>query len=409
MRHFGGRSLELSDDPRPMNHKHLVLLGGGESHLEVLRQLAASPLPGVRVTLVAPSPYHVHLPRLPAWVAGRCEFQDIAVPLAPWAQRAQAELVEAELLSIDPSQRRLNLSGGRSLTYDTLSVDALAVAHRESIPGARGHALFVRPVLQFIHFWEAVIKLSEQQILSLVVVGGDAAAVELSIAIQRRLKRRARVALVTGGGPPLALAPEPFRQRVKVALKRNQVTLFEDRCDAISGRQMQLGQGMRLGCDAPVVAEPPSPPLWLFDSGMSLDANGFLVTGPTLQTLSHPEVFACGELAVRSGQAARPGGWYPSRPTPPPGLLATNLRRFLAGRSLAHDERRPAWGVQLLDVADGRALAHLGGGVSVEGRWVGWLKANADARLMDRFGLEIPPDALGAETAANPQDSEPAA
>jgi NADH dehydrogenase FAD-containing subunit len=379
----------LSDDPDLMMKKHLVLLGGGAAHLQLLRELESSPMPELRVTLVTPVLFHVHLPLLPDWVARLCEFQDVAVPLAPWAERAQATLVESDLQAIDPEQRTLTLANGEVLHYDALSIDADAVAHRESIPGARQNALFLQPALQFVHLWEAVIRLSQMQVLSLVVVGGGAPAIELSIAIQKCLRRRARVALVTGGGPPLASEPEAVQRRVKEALKRNQVTLFEDRCDAISGRQMQLGQGMRLGCDAPLVAEAPSPPLWLFDSGMSLDANGFLVTGPTLQSLSHPAVFASGELAVRSGRVAREPGDYPLRSPLPTGLLGRNLRRFLAGGPLDRDDRRPARAARLLDVGDGRALARFGG-VVVEGRWVGWIKRWVDRQVMGRFGLGIP-------------------
>lgn len=381
----------MSADLDPSTPKHLVLLGGGAAHLEVLRELAASPMPGVRVTLVSPSPYHVHWPLMPAWVSGQCAFQDIAVPLAPWAARAHANWIESDLHAIDPDRRTLRLSNGELLHYDAVSIDADAVAHRESIPGARAHALFARPVLQFIHLWDAVVRLSAQQVLSLVVVGGDIPAIELSIAIQRSLRRRARVALVTGGGPPLAWEPEAFQQRVKAVLKRHHVTLFEDRCDAISGRQMQLGHGMRLGCDAPLVAEPPSPPLWLFDSGMSLDSNGFLVIGPTLQSLSHPAVFGSGELTVRSGRAPDNPGTYALRSPLPTAQLGRNLRRFLTGGSLVRDDRGPAWAFPVLDLGDGRAMARIKGAV-VEGRWVGHLKHRIDQRLMRRFGLEIPAD-----------------
>ncbi len=131
-------------------------------------------------------------------------------------------------------------------------------------------------------------------------------------------------------------------------LKRGGVTLFEDRCDALFGNQMLLGQGLRLACDAPLVALDAGPPRWAPDSGLQLGQKGFVLVGDTLQSVSHPEVFASGETAVRAD------GWRP-----PAGLqlrgeepLSLNLRRFLAGGMLVARRRRSGH-LHLIDLGQG--------------------------------------------------------
>lgn len=369
--------------------KHLVLLGGGPTHLQVLHELSAAPLAGVEVTLVAPSARHVHRPLLPTWVAGECAIEDIAVPYAPLARQARVRFIESDVLGLDATMRQLMLTNGEVLTYNALSIDADAVANRDAIPGARDNALFVRPVEHFIRFWGALVTLSQEQALSLMVVGGEAPAIELSVAIQKRLGRRVRVALVTGGGAPLPALPEPFQLRVKRALKRDHVTLFEDRCDALSSRQMQLGRGMRLACDAPVMVQEPGSPLWLFDSGLGLEAQGFLLTGPTLQAASHSDVFGVGELALRSDRPMRQATWYPLHGGRAASLLVHNLRCFLAGSRLKRDDRAEL-GLDLLGMGEGRALARVGA-MAVEGRWVGRLKARADWGWLKQLGVSSAP------------------
>ncbi|MET0351867.1 MAG: FAD-dependent oxidoreductase [Rhizobacter sp.] len=353
--------------------KHLVLLGGGPAHLRVLHDLAASPLPGARVTLIAPHGRHVAPAMVAGWISGRHTTAECCVALAPLAARAGVTLVENDALAVDAGNRQIALANGHTVSYDALSVDVPAAPDRDRIAGARENALFHRPFDHFLRLWGALVALAAEQALSVVVVGAEIPAIELALAVHLRLGKRARVALVTGHGAPVPHAPVVFQHRVRQLLKRGGVTLFEDRCDALFGNQMLLGQGLRLACDAPLVALEAGPPRWAPDSGLLLGHKGFIVVGDTLQSLSHPEVFASGEIAVRA-DGWRPSGGLQLRGRPEP--LSLNLRRFLAGGQLVTSRRRSGH-LHLIDLGQGRAVASVAG-LSVSGRWVGWLKERAD-------------------------------
>jgi len=362
--------------------KHLVMIGGGLAHLRVLHELAASPLPGTRVTLVAHA-RHVAPDMLAGWITQRNSDDDCCVALAPLARRAGATLIDSDALALDAAHRQVTLANGHTLKYDALSIDCPADPDRDAIAGARENALFHRPIDHFMKLWAALVALSEEQALSVVVIGGEIPAIELALAVHQRLGKRARVALVTGGGAPVPSHPPSFQKHVRRALKRGQVTLFEDTCDAIFGNQMLLGQGMRLACDAPLVALEPCLPRWALESGLALDEQNFLLAGDTLQSPSHPEVFIAGELAVRSDGRRAASGTRLFGKAPPLGL---NLRRYLAGGALVSC-REPSRGMPLLDVGQGHALAAWGN-ITVGGRWVGRLKDRADRRRIRR--LQVP-------------------
>jgi len=360
--------------------KQLLLLGGGHAHVHVLKTLAQEPLPGVQVTLVSPFARQMYSGMVPGLVAGHYTVDDCVIPLPPLATQAKVTFIAGAADGLDAAARTVRLADGRVLHYDTLSVDTGPVMDRETIPGADEHAIFVRPIEEFIVSFEELLALTQLQILSVVVVGGGAAGVELAMSLQYRLGERARVTLVTGGPPPVPSHPVRVQARVLRALKRCGVTVLEDTCTAISGSHVSLGRGMRLECDSAVLAVGASAPGWLAGSGLALDERGFIATGATLQSTSHPEVFAAGDVSSSVVRPLPKSGVYAVRAGPP---LALNLRRFMAAGQL-QPFRPQRMALNLLACGDRRAIASWGPW-SAEGRWVWVWKNHIDQAFIARY------------------------
>ncbi len=364
--------------------KQVVLLGGGHAHVHVLQAMASEALPGAELVLVTPFARQMYSGMVPGLVAGHYSVEQCAIALPPLAQAARVRLVEDSVARLDAGARMLQLASGASLGYDILSLDTGSVMDRDLLPGARDHGLFVRPIEHFVRLLDPLLALARERVLDVVVVGGGAAGAELAMALQYRLSghgdERARVALVTGGPPPLFGYPQTVIERGLRALAARRVTVHCAGCERIEAGVMHLTGGARLACDAPVIATGGDAPLYLQGSGLKLDERGFVLTGATLQSLSHPEVLAVGDVATRSDSPHPRSGVYAVRAGPP---LAANLRRLVgAGALVPHVVQTRT--LNLLSCGDRRAIASWGDW-SAQGRWVWWWKDRIDRAFVARY------------------------
>ena len=362
--------------------KRLVLLGAGHTHLLALNEFAAQPLPGVQMLLVSPVPALIYSGMVPGLVAGRYLRSEIEIPIEPVARAAQARVIAGRAAAIDAAAREVQLADGQRIGYDLLSINTGPLIDRTAIPGAAEHALFVRPIEQFIHLLDSVLELATRKPLQMVVVGGGPAGFELVLAFAHRLARAgvegSRFSLVCESDGVLANYPARVRSLALRALARARITVLPERCVAISAQHVELANGARVACDVPLVSLGAVAPAWLAGSGLALDAQGFIATGPTLQSVSHAEVFAAGDVASRAGIGK--GGVHAVRAGKP---LALNLRRAAAGGAL-EPWASPPRTLNLLACGDGRAIASWGGW-SAQGRWVMRWKDVIDRRFVARF------------------------
>src|SRR5262245_17076470 len=72
--------------------KHLLLIGAGHAHLEVLRRLGRSPIPGVRLTLITRDRCATYSGMLPGVIAGLYRREEAQVDAARLAAFAGARL-----------------------------------------------------------------------------------------------------------------------------------------------------------------------------------------------------------------------------------------------------------------------------------------------------------------------------
>ena len=363
--------------------KQLVLLGAGNAHIHVLSTLAKQPVPGVQITLIAPYPRQLYSGMVPGFVAGHYALEDCVIELEPLLKNTRIRWLQHSVTALDVNAATVTLDDGSEISFDWLSVNTGPVQDRQrleqTLPGAREHGLFVRPIETFGALWPRVTELAKTRALRIAVLGGGAAGVELAMAIQHRLPTSS-VSLVTGGAAVAAHYIPTVQQRVTHALKLRNITVLTDLAVGIQSDQVSLASGARLACDVPVIATGGQAPAWLDGSGLALDEQGFIAVDACQRSTSHARVFAAGDVSTRMDQLLARSGVYAVRAGP---ALSKNLLAVIAGIPPS-PHMPPANSLNLLSCGNRFAIASWGR-YSAEGRWVWRLKDWIDRSFIKRY------------------------
>ncbi len=365
-------------------HSDIILLGAGHAHVEVLRRFAMAPQPGVRLTLIGREPETPYSGMLPAVIRGECTPEDAHIDLAPLAAAAQARLILAEATAIDLRARTISVEQRPPIPFDLLSINLGGIPQ---MPADGGVA--VKPIGRFLGQLDT-LHLTLPPHARLAIIGGGAAGVELALALATRFGDRFHLTLVASTAEPLATAPAAARRWARAALVERGVAIV---CGVTAGAPMAgrlpLSDGSALEIDQALWATGVVGPALLADSGLACDPRGCVQVGPTLESVSHPGIFAAGDCAV-IGNAPRPkaGVWAVRAGAP----LAENLRRRASGKEpVRWKPQRDA--LAILGTGQGSAIAWRNG-IAVHGRLVARWKDRIDRRWMSMYkSLRMPSDA----------------
>jgi selenide,water dikinase len=366
----------------------LVLLGSGHAHLFVLEALARRGPRGLDITLVSLDARPIYSGMVPGLIGGRYALPDLSFDLTAMCRGAGARFLEGEVTRIEPTCRRIVLADGTAHGYDLLSVATGSTVEGADLPGVARHALRVKPIGQAKAVVSALDRLAgKREPASVIVVGGGAAGVELALAARSRLrilgKPRASVILVEAGTELLGGGLRAAERLARRALAANGIGLRLGRRALSVGKDaVELASGESLPADAVVWATGAAAPLLLRQSGLPLDARGFLLVNDRLQSTGDPAVFATGDAATLEPHPGTPkAGVYAVREGP---VLARNLLSAAGGTSALASYRPQPRFLALLNTGEGRAIVSYGRFAT----WASWgmrLKDRIDRGFMRRF------------------------
>ncbi|MGF1497597.1 MAG: selenide, water dikinase SelD [Elainellaceae cyanobacterium] len=387
--------------------KDLVLVGGGHSHAIALKKWGMNPIPGVRLTLITDVYHTPYSGMLPGYVAGLYTFDQCHIDLRPLSRFAGARLVCDRAIQIDLTQNQIHCAHHPPIGFDVLSLDIGSTPSTVTVPGANEYAIPVKPISKYLDYWEQVVAdvtQAPQRPFRLGVVGGGAGGVELALSAQARLQRLYRQTDQPDGHLEIHL----FQRGTELLPERHpRLRDLMGRLMVRRGIQLHLGEtvmeiepiapgaspaaeeaywvrcesGLKVGCDRVFWVTQAAATPWLAQSGLDTDERGFVAVNDYLQSTSHPQVFAAGDVATMVNHPRPKAGVFAVRQGEP---LYQNLRRAVLNQPLQPFRPQKKFLI-LIGTGNETAIASRGafnlGPLSLLWQW----KDRIDRQFMERF------------------------
>lgn len=380
--------------------KDIVLIGGGHSHVGVLKSFGMQPIPGVRLTVICTDVHTPYSGMLPGYVAGHYDYDEVHIDLSRLAAFANARLYRDEVIGIDRVNRKVLCRNRPPVPYDYLSINIGSTPQLLGVPGASVHAIAVKPITRFNERWLALLERVRHHAgkTTVAVVGAGAGGVELLLAMQFRLRRELQnlgrnpdelsFHLFTNSAVILPTHNASVRKKFDTVLAARGVLVHRNaNVTQVHAGQLQTSDGETFTADEIVWVTHAGGAAWLKDTGLALNENGFIQVNDYLQTLTDPLIFAAGDIANMVNYPLEKAGVFAVRQGKP---LTENLRLSVQGKPLHGYHPQQRW-LALISTGDQYAIASrgwLGFGGAWVWRWKDWIDQNFMRKFSDFPNME---------------------
>jgi len=366
--------------------KDIVLIGGGHAHALVIRMWAMNPVPGLRLTLISPQVHTPYSGMLPGLVAGHYSFEQTHIDLVRVCAWAKVRFIQASASAIDATNQTITLTGRPDIGYDVCSVD-IGSTPNQNIEGCEEFAVPVKPISQFYQHWQALqhelLNHKKSSPLKVAIIGGGAGGIELITAMAHWAKNKrcqAQFCLISRGNQLLPDSPAPLQKNVKRHFSHNNIELhlgFESQsitASHIHSKQQKIAYDKVFYCTQASAAD------WLKQTPLNLTEDGFIQVNEKLQSTSHDNLFAAGDIAHQSAHPRPKAGVYAVRAAP---VLFNNLINYALNKPLKNF--KPQSNFLSLLALGGKVALGSRQVFSFSGKWVWRWKDYIDVKFMNLF------------------------
>jgi selenide,water dikinase len=392
----------MNVSPEPLTQT-LVFIGGGHSHAIALKKWAMNPVPGVRLILITDVVHTPYSGMLPGYVAGLYTYDQCHIDLRPLCQLGQVQLVRDRAIGLDLETNTVICDTHPPIAFDYLSIDIGSTPSINQVPGAQQYAIPAKPISKFLDQWDALLKQVQHQNLErfrVGVVGGGAGGVELALSIRGRLQsicqahnqalKDIEVHLFQRGHDLLPQRHPRMRRTIHQVMHNKQIRLhLGETVTAVTANdeaetseyQVVCDSGLTVSCDRLFWVTQASAAPWLKESGIATDDQGFIQVNDYLQSTSHPNIFAAGDISLMVNHPRPKAGVFAVRQGAP---LFENLQRATLKQPLKAFHPQKEFLI-LVGTGDERAIASRGCVTLGPCRWLWRWKDRIDRAFMDKF------------------------
>ena len=372
-----------------LSSRHLVLLGMGHTNAHVLRMYGMQGLEDTSLTCISNFNIATYSGMLPAVLAGQVPEEAMQIDLVQLCASVGARLITEDVTGLDPNSKQILFQHRPPMEYDLLSIGIGSIGRRGTVDINQDHVVEIKPMQSFLErLHRSLAALKKKMInrpLRIAVTGSGAAGVEIAFCLPSFLKQHwtgeYELSLVTRSSQILAGASDGTRKLTLEQLRQRDIaTITDASISTIHDDSLETSDGTTIPADLVIWSTGAAAPALLRELQLETDESGFLLTHPTLQSVTSPHVFAVGDSGTLETDPSAKAGVYAVRQGP---ILWENLQRSLVDAPLLKYRPQRSF-LQLINAGDGTAIGQWKG-LSLSNRWLMSLKHSIDTKFMKMY------------------------
>ena len=372
--------------------KKIVLVGGGQTHAPVLKKLGMSNVDNADLTLISSNSIVPYSGMLPGYIAGSYTKDECLIDLRHISNFSGAIFIQANVIGLDLRNRQVLLENRPPIRYDLLSLNVGIIPDLDSIVG-KEYIVAIKPAISFFTRWKSILEKIEKgeygKRFRLSILGAGAGGIEIAFNAQKRLMSiipDVEIHIFQRGKEILQGFNDNSKKKINLELQKRKIHLhLNEEIRKVSQAQKEYhcitNRGNQFHFDLVVGAVKARTLDWIEDSELLKDENGFILVNDSLQSISHPDVFAVGDIATMKNYHRPKAGVFAVRQSVP---LYENLIRFMENKPYIKYKPQENY-LTLLNLGDGRAIASRGKYSLGANKWIWKWKDRIDTGFMNKF------------------------
>lgn len=308
--------------------KHLVLAGAGHAHLETLQNIRSFLNDGIRVSVVSPAEYHYYSGMGPGMLGGFYAPDRIRFAVKKQVEKQGGHFLLDNVIGLNPQKKILFLQSGEVLQYDLLSFNTGSSIHLPVIRKSL-HVYPVKPIEGLTRAKIAIESLAGKQAITVAVVGGGPAGVEIAGNVAHLLastKYPYQIHLYAGRMLLAGFSSFVQKQTRKI-LERKGVYIVEgSHLLSIEENTLHFDDTTQQHADCTILCTGVHPDSFFREAGLPTGDDGGFFVNSALQCIEYPEIFGGGDCISFAPCTLAKVGVYAVRENP---VLLYNLRAYL--------------------------------------------------------------------------------
>ena len=367
--------------------KVLVLVGAGHANIQVLKKLTMKNYEGLLTITINNGYTSLYSGMTPGLIENYYVLDDASIDLAKLCKNAGSVFINDEVIKLDEKKNIIYLKNHPPIKYNLLSLNIGCQSKINNLEISKeAEIIKVKPISNLVNKINSIEKLiHREKIISCSIIGGGIGGIEIAFALQSRYQNSIKLNLFADQNNIEKNINSRTYKKLITLLSNKNINFVNTRIKHIKENHVEDEDGKKFPTRISIISTGAMSLPWIIDSGLSLDESGFIHVNSFLQSESHKNIFATGDIASLNYQIRAKSGVMAVRQGE---KLKENLFRFLLNKDLIHFKPQSSW-LCLIGTGEKNALLNWCQ-FTIHGKLIWQLKEFIDRKFVKKFSFENP-------------------